>query len=208
MLFLDHTQVKYCKIQSGDKTLSGLIYNDNLFIREKAFPKEEMEVAIKECREEYLDHQERSQIATLLVKGKNSIGIWMQNNKYKSHIISGSIQSSAKGSSSASSDSSKSNTALQRISVRQLAVAMHSEQGVTIKTRRYKLKLYQRCFLGNEAVDWIIKKVKVSREDAIALGQKMLEKGIFEHVTDDHQFKDEPLFYRFNEDHNKGLWNS
>ena len=208
MLFLDHTQVQYCKIQGRDKTLAGLIYNDNLFIREKTFPKEEIEVAIKECREEYLDHEERSQIATLLVKDKDSVGIWMQNNKYKSQIVAGSSSSSSSGTKSASKSSSKTATATQRISVRQLGIEMRSENGVEIKTRRYKLKLYQRSFLGNEAVDWIAKKVKVSREDAIALGQKMLDKGIFQHVVDEHQFKDEPLFYRFNEDKGKSLWNS
>ena len=110
MLFLDHTQVKYCKIQGKDKTLSGLIYNNNLFIREKAFPKEEMEAAIKECREEYLDHEERSQIATLLVKDKDSVGIWMQNNKYKSHIIAGSSSSSSSTNQSTSKSSSKTAT--------------------------------------------------------------------------------------------------
>ena len=208
MLFLDHTQVKYCKIQGEDKTIPGLIYNDNLFIREKAFPKEEMEAAIKECREEYLDHEERSQIATLLVKGKTSIGIWMQNNKYKPHIITSSNDSKSTSRSPSSSDNSHSSGNVQRISVRQLAIEMHSEQGVEIKTRRCKLKLYQRCFLGNEAVDWIVKKVKVSREDAVALGQKMIDKGIFQHVSNEHQFKDEQLFYRFNEDKGKGLWNS
>lgn len=208
MLFLDHTQVRYCKIQSRDKTLSGLIYNDNLFIRDKAFPKEEMEAAIKECREEYLDHEERSQIATLLVKGKNSIGIWMQNNKYKPHIISGSSESQTATSTSSSSDNSLSKANVQRISVRQLAIEMHSEHGVEIKTRRHKLKLFPRCFLGNEAVDWIVKRVKVSREDAIALGQKMVTKGLFHHVTNEHGFKDKGLFYRFDEDKGKGMWNS
>ncbi|MEN9567252.1 MAG: hypothetical protein RLZZ69_2448, partial [Cyanobacteriota bacterium] len=96
----------------------------------------------------------------------------------------------------------------QRISIRQLAMEMHSEKGVEIKTRRHKLMLFQRCFLGNEAVDWIANKVKISREDALVLGQKMLDKGIFQHVTNEHQFKDEPLFYRFNEDQGKSIWNS
>ncbi|MEO1670839.1 MAG: hypothetical protein AAFR77_08660 [Cyanobacteria bacterium J06631_2] len=206
MLFLDHTQVQYCKIQGGNKTLSGLIYNNNLFIREKAFPKEEIEAAIKECREEYLDHEERSQIATLLVKGKNSVGIWMQNNKYKPHIIAGGEHSEK--SAQTASERSQSKKDAQRISVRQLGIEMRSEKGVEIKTRRYKLKLYQRSFLGNEAVDWIANKVKVSRQDAIALGQKMMDKQIFHHVTQDNQFKDEPLFYRFNEDQGKSIWNS
>lgn len=208
MFFLDHTQVQYCKIKDRDKTISGLIYNNNLFIREKAFPKEEMEIAIKECREEYLDHEERCQIPTLLVKEKDSVGIWMQNNKYKSAIIDASISKQKVATTKTSSSSSKSKNKLNRFSVRQLAQEMRSEQGVEIKTRRHKLKLYQRCFVGNEAVDWITKKTKLSREDAIVIGQKMIDKGIFHHVLDEHQFEDEELFYRFNEDEGKSIWNS
>lgn len=205
MLFLDHTQVKYCKVQNKDKTLSGLIYNDNLFICDKAFPKEEMEAAIKECREEYLDHEERSQIPTLLVKDAKSVGIWMQNNQYKSNIIATNDASTPSSSDSAPADSKKN---LNRISLRQLGEQMRSENGVEIKTRRQKLKLFQRCFLGNEAVDWIVQQTKLSRADAVALGQKMSDKGIFHHVLDEHQFKDEELFYRFHEDEGKSIWNS
>lgn len=208
MLFLDYTQVQYCKIKDQDKTISGLIYNDNLFIRDKAFPKEEIELAIKECREEYLDHEERSKIATLLVKEKDRVGIWMQNNEYKSDIIGISSTNQNTIGAQTSSRSSKSKNSINRISLRQLAQGMRSENGVEIKTRRYKLKLYQRCFLGTEAIDWIVSKTKLSREDAVVIGQKMIEKGIFHHVLDDHKFKDEDLFYRFNDDEGKSIWNS
>ena len=212
MFFLDHTQVQYCKIKDRDKTILGLIYNDNLFVRKKAFLKEEMELAIKECREEYLDHEERSKIPTLLVKEQDSVSIWMEKNEYKSGIIGTSSSqqkvTATKASSSSSSSSSKSKNKLNRFSVRQLAQEMRSEQGVEIKTRRHKLKLYQRCFVGNEAVDWITKRTKLSREDAVTIGQKMIDKGIFHHVLDEHQFKDEELFYRFNEDEGKSIWNS
>ena len=209
MLFLDHTQVKHCKLQNKEKTIPGIIYNGSVFTRAKAFPKEELEVAIKECREEYLDHEERSKIPTLLVKGKNSVGIWMQNKRYKQEDII-EVLDSEKLSDTVSSDknTSKSTVDVSRISIRQIASQMRSEQGVEIKTRRHKLKLYQRCFLGNEAVDWLIEKAKVSRPDALKLGQKMLDKGIFRHVTDDHHFKDESMFYRFNEDKGKSIWNS
>ena len=207
MLFLDHTQVKYCKIQNQDKTISGLIYNDNLFLQEKAFPKEEMEAAIKECREEYLDHVERCQIPTLLVKDQNSVGIWMQNNQHKANIVSYE-QGDRNTSDAKAAASSKNHSGSNRISLKQLAIEMRSENGVEIKTRRHKLTLCQRCFLGSEAVSWLSKKTKLSREDAVRLGQKMIDKGIFHHVSDEHQFKDEELFYRFMEDEGKSIWNS
>jgi len=201
MLFLDYTQVKYCKLQENDQDISGIIYNDSVFTRAKSFPKEELEAAIKECREEYLDHKERSQIPTLLVKGKNSVGIWMKSSRHKTSDTTPTSNSDSEKVQANSASSS--NTDIGRISLRQLALEMRSPTGVEIKTRRYKIKLYQRCFLGNEAVDWISKKTKISRIDAIKLGQKMLDKGIFNHVTDQHQFKDESLFYRFQDDQGK-----
>lgn len=206
MLFLDHTQVQYCKIQNKDKTISGIIYNDNLFIRDKAFPKEEMEAAIKECREEYLDHVERSQIPTLLVKDRKSVGIWMQNNQHKSQIISYNEEPDTSGIQASPSAKKPSNS--NRISLKQLAAQMRSENGVEVKTRRHKLKLYHRCFLGTEAVTWLSEQTKLSRKDTVKLGQKMIDKGFFHHVIDDHQFKDEELFYRFDEDEGKSIWNS
>lgn len=206
MLFLDHTQVQYCKVKDKekDKLISGLIYNGYVFLKAKAFPKEELEAAIKECREEYLDHKERSQIATLLVKETSSVGIWMHDKKYTPEDAS--ITSQPDNEPNVISNPTKSNT--NRISTRQLALEMRSPKGVEIKTRRQKLKLYQRCFLGNEAVDWMVQRVKVSRPDAVKLGQKMLEKGLIMHVLDEHPFKDEGLFYRFREDDGKSLWDS
>ncbi len=209
MLFLDYTQVKYCKLKNNDRAITGLIYNGNVFTRAKAFPKEELEAAIKECREEYLDHEERSKIATLLVKDKNSVGIWMQSDRFKaSDAIASSEEKQSPDAKLSSASSSQPKSDLSKISVRQIASEMRSETGVEIKTRRYKLKLYQRCFLGNEAVDWIVKRVNISRADAVRLGQKMLDKNIFDHATNEHQFKDEELFYRFRDDEGKSLWNS
>ncbi len=210
MLFLDYTQVKYCKLKNNDRAISGLIYNGNVFTRAKAFPKEELEAAIKECREEYLDHEERSKIATLLVKDKNSVGIWMQSDRFKASdaIPASSEDKQSPEAKLPSASSNQPKTDLSKISIRQIALEMRSETGVEVKTRRYKLKLYQRCFLGNEAVDWIAKRVNISRADAVRLGQKMLDKNIFDHVTNEHQFKDEELFYRFRDDEGKSLWNS
>ena len=204
MLLLNDEQVKYCQvtgnIQGESKTASGLIYNDKVFIEAKSFSKDELEIAIKTCREEYLDHAERSQIPTLLVKGKNNISIWMEDRRYQADGLSSSETSNSENNQKSGSKN------LDRVSIRQLALQMRDKDGITIKTRRHKLKLYHHCFLGNEGVDWIVEKLKISRTDAVKLGQKMIEKKIFHHIVDEHQFKDEPLFYRFYEDEKKNIW--
>lgn len=78
-----------------------------------------------------------------------------------------------------------------------LVTAMRGEHGVKIKDRRYGLKVYPKVFLGSEAVAWLIQYEKATKAEAIAIGQMMIENNIIHHVLDEHDFKDEPLFYRF-----------
>ena len=74
---------------------------------------------------------------------------------------------------------------------------MRGHQGLKIADRRYHLNFYPACFIGSEAVDWIISQHKFTREEAIELGQILIERGIIHHVTDEHPFQDDYLFYRF-----------
>ena len=37
----------------------------------------------------------------------------------------------------------------------------------------------------------------VSRDEAVHLGQSLVERGIFHHVLDEHPFRDGNFFYRF-----------
>lgn len=78
--------------------------------------------------------------------------------------------------------------------------------GVVIKDRMYHLKKYKQCFIGKEAVDFLLREgVASTREEAVELGQSiMTELSIFEHVARDHEFKDDYLFYRFVESGERG----
>lgn len=88
---------------------------------------------------------------------------------------------------------------------------------VSVRNRRYRLKLYQKCFLGNEAVDALARFVsdddtgeerseadrkravqdKKIRAEALSVGQQLVDHGFIEHVCSEHGLKDERLFYRF-----------
>jgi len=74
---------------------------------------------------------------------------------------------------------------------------MRSADGLKICDRDYYLNFYPKCFVGSEAVDWLVQKHNYKREEAVEIGQIMLEKGIMHHVSDEHTFKDAYLFYRF-----------
>ncbi|MEM9979003.1 MAG: transporter, partial [Cyanobacteria bacterium P01_D01_bin.2] len=89
---------------------------------------------------------------------------------------------------------------LQDTILERLVKQMRSSGGLDIQKRRFRLGVYPSCFVGSEAVTWLAKTQNATREEAIRMGQALVEKGIFHHVTDEHPFKDEYLFYRFYED--------
>mmetsp|Transcript_5194 Transcript_5194/g.13019 ORF Transcript_5194/g.13019 Transcript_5194/m.13019 type:complete len:492 (+) Transcript_5194:70-1545(+) len=92
----------------------------------------------------------------------------------------------------------------------QLAVRMREPtSGVSIKDRIYHLRTYKRCFVGSQAVDWLLENTEcTTREEAVALGNEMLESHLFHHVCHDHIFKDDYYFYRFLADASNKALNS
>lgn len=74
---------------------------------------------------------------------------------------------------------------------------IRSQQGIEIKDCRYRLNTYSNCFVGQELVTWLTKNSGYTREQAIELGQILIEKKVIHHVTDQHNFSDDYLFYRF-----------
>eukprot|EP01122_Echinamoeba_exundans_P004856 TRINITY_DN15073_c0_g1_i1.p1 TRINITY_DN15073_c0_g1~~TRINITY_DN15073_c0_g1_i1.p1 ORF type:complete len:1225 (-),score=224.48 TRINITY_DN15073_c0_g1_i1:118-3792(-) len=71
-------------------------------------------------------------------------------------------------------------------------------KGVEVKDRKYHLKTYPQCFIGTEAVDWLVNHHWANtREEAEAVGNRILQKGVFQHVAKEHDFRDKFYFYRF-----------
>jgi len=78
-------------------------------------------------------------------------------------------------------------------------LAERFKNGISVKDRRRFFKMYPTCFVGNEATQWFIKDGKCkTKEEAVFLGQKLMDSGIFCHVLEDHQFENAKLFYKFN----------
>ncbi|MEM8612961.1 MAG: hypothetical protein AAGF93_13155 [Cyanobacteria bacterium P01_H01_bin.105] len=79
----------------------------------------------------------------------------------------------------------------------QLVVKMQGAGGIAIEDRRYNFKTYPKCFVGSEVVQWLMANVSLTQTEAIRVGQRMLQKGIIQHVVNEQDFKDDYLFYRF-----------
>jgi pyruvate/2-oxoglutarate dehydrogenase complex dihydrolipoamide dehydrogenase (E3) component len=73
------------------------------------------------------------------------------------------------------------------------------------RTYGFPSKTYPKCFIGSEAVDQIVKEgIALDADDAVRIGNMMLDAGVFHHVLDEHSFKNEKLFYRFMSDEDHG----
>ncbi|MEM8641946.1 MAG: mechanosensitive ion channel domain-containing protein [Cyanobacteria bacterium P01_G01_bin.54] len=81
--------------------------------------------------------------------------------------------------------------------IEQLVAAMRGSEGITIEERRYRFNVYPRCFIGSEAVTWLMQHHDCCRDSAVAIGRMLGDRGIIHHITDDHPFEDAYLFYRF-----------
>eukprot|EP00937_MAST-01D_sp_MAST-1D-sp2_P000302 g302.t1 len=82
------------------------------------------------------------------------------------------------------------------IELKDMAAAMR--EAVAVEDRQYRMKTYKKCFLGTSAVSWMLRSSHAKSEaEALALGNKMLQTGLLWHVTGDHDFKNQKLFYRF-----------
>jgi len=79
-------------------------------------------------------------------------------------------------------------------------IARQFRENVDIDDRTYHFKIYKQCFVGSDAVDYLVKSGQAaSREDAVELGRALQSPPfyLFEHVTRDHAFQDAFKFYRF-----------
>ena len=74
-----------------------------------------------------------------------------------------------------------------------------SESGFSVLDRSYRGAKYQRCFIGSEAVEWMQSQGRTVNE-ALSMGQQLVDLSLIHHVLDEHPFKNEKLFYRFYRD--------
>ena len=78
----------------------------------------------------------------------------------------------------------------------QLWGRMAAAGGLRIEDRAHQLRAYANCFVGRQAVDWMVASLGISRLQALHLGRSLVAVGVIRHVLDEHDFKDDDLFYR------------
>ncbi len=88
----------------------------------------------------------------------------------------------------------------------QLLHGAYTPGGLDIRDRVFHLRSYRECFVGSEAIDWIVQNQGISREQAVVMGQRLLALGHIRHVADEHDFEDAFLFYRLTPPADDSAW--
>lgn len=70
--------------------------------------------------------------------------------------------------------------------------------GIELKTIKRRFTKYEDCFEGSNAVSWIARNCNVTRKNANAFGQYLVNRHIVNCVgTNDHKFVDGKTYYQF-----------
>ncbi len=74
--------------------------------------------------------------------------------------------------------------------------AMRVPGGLDIRDRMFHLRTYHACFVGREAVDWMVRHANITRAEAVSQGRRLIGLGLMTHVVNEHDFADAELYYR------------
>ncbi|KAJ3226626.1 vacuolar membrane-associated protein iml1 [Clydaea vesicula] len=90
-------------------------------------------------------------------------------------------------------------------SLSNISKLMQDSADLSIKTRRWHFNFYENCFVGSELVDWMLLKFSdiKSREEAVAFGIELQQKGLFYHMNKRLNFIDGHFFYHLNKEYIK-----
>lgn len=89
------------------------------------------------------------------------------------------------------------------IDIKKLAEDLQGEKGIQMLDRRWHWKLHQNCFLGFDLTNWLLSNFKdvETRDEAIELGNELMNKGLFQHVQRRHPFRDGNFFFQIAAEH-------
>lgn len=89
---------------------------------------------------------------------------------------------------------------LQRtnVNLQVLAQTIQGDKGVRMRDRRWHWRLHYNCFIGYELTSWLLQNFRDidTREEAVELGNELMENGLFQHVEQRHNFRDGNYFYQ------------
>lgn len=187
MHILSNKQVQYCNLwfhkDGSEAHLPGVLYQNKLFKKNRFFQLEQEQEALEYGKSRFL--AAKGEKSYIVLKDNIGLTIWIED-------------SSAK----LSQNNNQEIDIIKTIDLEELVAKMRNVGGIKIQDRNYKFKTYHKCFVGNEAVEWMKQNLDLSTEQAIKLGQRLIDEKWIHHVVNQQEFANEYLFYRFYWDEN------
>lgn len=174
MFILQSEQVTFCtlrrRVGKKSRKVPGIEYQHKLYVKGTSYDLQQKQAAIQKAREKVVELKGQS---TIVVEDCNTITLW-HHDKTVEKV-----------------------SPLLTLDLKELVTAMRNVGGIQIKERQFHLKTYRQCFIGSEAVDWLVSYLKISRQDAVIVGQRLINENWIHHVLDEQAFQDDYFFYRF-----------
>ena len=84
------------------------------------------------------------------------------------------------------------------LNIASLAETIQTDKGVRMLDRRWHLRLHYNCFIGFDLTTWLLQNFKDvdTRDEAVELGNELMQSGMFQHVEQRHNFRDGNYFYQ------------
>ncbi|AFZ43935.1 pleckstrin/ G-protein interacting- domain protein [Halothece sp. PCC 7418] len=167
---------------SESKKLVAISYRQWLFIQGESYPVEEREVAIKQAREKI----DSGQMCLVVFDDSNQ--------QYVVCYLDPTLEPVEQNPPTLETNEE----------LAALVEAIRQAPDL-IKNNRHKLRVYPKSIVGSELVDWLCNYLNCSREEAVKVGQSLVDAGWLHHTWDKHNFADEALLYRFYQDERLSL---
>ncbi|KAI9883646.1 MAG: hypothetical protein M1823_004593 [Watsoniomyces obsoletus] len=89
------------------------------------------------------------------------------------------------------------------LDLQRLAQQIQGDRGVRMEDRRWHLRLHYNCFIGSEMTTWLMENFSdvETREEAVELGNELMQKGFFVHVERRHAYRDGHMFYQLGDEY-------
>jgi hypothetical protein len=159
-MLLKSQAVSYCQlvrqVGTDSEIINGVIYKGNLFAQGNSYQKEHRDLAISEMRRCFLDPEPPT--ACLLVEDGDIVTIWHEDTKIIKIVET-------------------TQDIVEYLNLEQLVDAMKSPMGIEIKNRWYDSLSPHRCFVAKTAIDWMLTKLPIDRQEAQLIGKRLIQAG-------------------------------
>ena len=154
----------------------------------------------------YISPEERRfQVALRQRKGANPLNIIYQTRNLSAIVAAEKENLQEDASASGAVELLPQSELYQRstLNLASLAQTIQSERGISMVDRRWHWRLHYSCFIGFELTTWLLQNFRdiESREEAVELGNELMDHGLFQHVEQRHNFRDGNYFYQIAPDY-------